>query len=62
MLSSFGMSDTLSQYLSLDADAVIQQFYPGELGGLALAEIIFGDANPSGTPNYFANSHASTNV
>ena len=31
-----------------DADAVIQQFYPGELGGLALAEIIFGDANPSG--------------
>jgi beta-glucosidase len=32
----------------VDADAVIQQFYPGELGGLALAEIIFGDANPSG--------------
>ncbi|OCH93251.1 glycoside hydrolase [Obba rivulosa] len=30
------------------ADAVIQQFYPGELGGLALAEIVFGDANPSG--------------
>lgn len=33
-----------------DADAVVQQFYPGELGGLALAEIIFGDANPSGSP------------
>lgn len=32
-----------------DADAVIQQFYPGELGGLALAEVIFGDVNPSGT-------------
>ena len=32
-----------------DADAVIQQFYPGELGGLALAEIVFGTANPSGT-------------
>ncbi|KAF9461447.1 glycoside hydrolase superfamily [Collybia nuda] len=31
-----------------DADAVIQQFYPGELGGLALAEIIFGAVNPSG--------------
>lgn len=31
-----------------DADAVIQQFYPGELGGLALAEIVFGDVNPSG--------------
>ncbi|KZT13283.1 glycoside hydrolase family 3 protein [Laetiporus sulphureus 93-53] len=31
-----------------NADAVVQQFYPGELGGLAIAEIIFGDANPSG--------------
>ncbi|KAI0915479.1 hypothetical protein AcV5_003688 [Taiwanofungus camphoratus] len=30
------------------ADAVVQQFYPGELGGLALAEIVFGDINPSG--------------
>ncbi|KAF5364585.1 hypothetical protein D9758_005612 [Tetrapyrgos nigripes] len=30
------------------ADAVIQQFYPGELGGLALAEIVFGAENPSG--------------
>ncbi|KAF8644321.1 hypothetical protein AX16_008529 [Volvariella volvacea WC 439] len=30
------------------ADAVIQQFYPGELGGLALAEIVFGAINPSG--------------
>ncbi|RDB30408.1 Periplasmic beta-glucosidase [Hypsizygus marmoreus] len=30
------------------ADAVIQQFYPGELGGLALAEVIFGAVNPSG--------------
>ncbi|EED84431.1 hypothetical protein POSPLDRAFT_46915 [Postia placenta Mad-698-R] len=31
-----------------NADAVVQQFYYGELGGLAIAEIIFGDANPSG--------------
>ncbi|KAJ8094890.1 hypothetical protein PM082_010105 [Marasmius tenuissimus] len=30
------------------ADAVIQQFYPGELGGLALAEVVFGAFNPSG--------------
>ncbi|KAF8996334.1 glycoside hydrolase [Cyathus striatus] len=30
------------------ADAVIQQFYPGELGGTALAEVVFGEVNPSG--------------
>jgi len=36
--------------ITTDADAVIQQFYPGELGGAALAEIVFGAANPSGTP------------
>lgn len=32
----------------VDVDAVLQQFYPGELGGLAIAEIVFGAANPSG--------------
>ncbi|KAG5651217.1 hypothetical protein H0H81_009446 [Sphagnurus paluster] len=31
-----------------NADAIIQQFYPGELGGLALAEVVFGAVNPSG--------------
>ncbi|KAG8932639.1 hypothetical protein FRC03_011255 [Tulasnella sp. 419] len=30
------------------ASAIVQQFYPGEMGGLALAEVIFGDVNPSG--------------
>ncbi|KAG9219631.1 hypothetical protein CCMSSC00406_0006047 [Pleurotus cornucopiae] len=35
-------------WIQAHADAVIQQFYPGEKGGLALAEIIFGDVNPSG--------------
>ena len=35
-----------------DADAIISQFYPGELGGLALAEVIFGDVNPSGMSHY----------
>lgn len=41
----------LSRYvlkLRVDADAILQQFYPGEYGGLALAEIIYGDVNPSG--------------
>ena len=27
---------------------MLQQIYPGELGGLALAEIIFGEHSPSG--------------
>ena len=30
------------------AEAVVQQFYPGELGGLAIAEVLFGAVNPSG--------------
>ncbi|TFK34360.1 glycoside hydrolase superfamily [Crucibulum laeve] len=35
-------------WIQAHADAVIQQFYPGELGGLALAEVVFGAVNPSG--------------
>lgn len=31
-----------------NADAIISQFYGGELQGRALAEVIFGDFNPSG--------------
>ncbi|KAF9447325.1 glycoside hydrolase family 3 protein [Macrolepiota fuliginosa MF-IS2] len=31
-----------------NADAIVHQFYPGEYGGRALAEVIFGDVNPSG--------------
>jgi beta-glucosidase len=31
-----------------DADAVVQQFYPGELGGLAISELLFGAFSPSG--------------
>ncbi|KAI9457377.1 hypothetical protein HD554DRAFT_1781182 [Boletus coccyginus] len=37
----------LSDLSLVDVDAVIQQFYPGELGGLAIAEVIFGTVNPS---------------
>ncbi|KAF7331406.1 Glycoside hydrolase family 3 protein [Mycena kentingensis (nom. inval.)] len=35
-------------WIQANADAVIQQFYPGELGGTALAEVLFGAVNPSG--------------
>ncbi|KAA1478030.1 glycoside hydrolase family 3 protein [Dentipellis sp. KUC8613] len=50
-------------WIQANADAVIQQFYPGELGGLALAEIVFGAANPSGMlPVSFPHSVGTTPV
>ncbi len=39
------------------ADALIYAWYPGEAGGYALADVIFGNANPSGrTPMTFVES------
>ncbi|KAK1145728.1 hypothetical protein N8T08_003966 [Aspergillus melleus] len=35
-------------WLSTNTSALIQQFYPSEEGGNALADILFGDYNPSG--------------
>ncbi|KAG5633968.1 hypothetical protein H0H81_004130, partial [Sphagnurus paluster] len=50
-------------WIQANADAVIQQFYPGEQGGLALAEVIFGAVNPSGKlPVSFPRSVGTTPV
>jgi beta-glucosidase len=35
-------------WISKNASALVQQFYPSEEGGNALADILFGNANPSG--------------
>jgi len=35
-------------WISAEASALVQQFYPSEQGGNALADVLFGDVNPSG--------------
>ncbi|KAK3321560.1 glycoside hydrolase superfamily [Apodospora peruviana] len=35
-------------WISDEAAALVQQFYPSEQGGAALASVLFGDVNPSG--------------
>jgi beta-glucosidase len=35
-------------WISENAHALIQQFYPGEQGGAGLADVLYGDVNPSG--------------
>lgn len=35
-------------WISSSASALVQQFYPSEEGGNALADVLFGDINPSG--------------
>ena len=42
-----GTPITMSQWID-DVPAVIDAFYPGQEGGNALADILFGDVNPSG--------------
>ncbi|MDH4196591.1 MAG: glycoside hydrolase family 3 C-terminal domain-containing protein, partial [Candidatus Aminicenantes bacterium] len=42
-----GSAVEMSEWIS-DADAVLLAWYPGEEGGGAVADILYGDANPSG--------------
>ncbi|MFO7722355.1 MAG: glycoside hydrolase family 3 C-terminal domain-containing protein [Bacteroidales bacterium] len=42
-----GSAVTMQQWID-DADAILAVWYPGEEGGNALAELLFGDFNPSG--------------
>jgi len=35
-------------WISSSASALVQQFYPSEEGGNSLADVLFGDVNPSG--------------
>ena len=42
-----GSAITMSRWID-DVDAVVMAWYPGELGGNAAADVLFGDVNPSG--------------
>ncbi len=42
-----GSAITMRAWLDL-VDAVLLAWYPGEAGGLAVADVLFGDANPAG--------------
>jgi len=42
-----GSAVTMSPWLD-QVDAVIDAWYPGEAGGPAIADVLFGDANPAG--------------
>jgi beta-glucosidase len=42
-----GSAITMSAWLD-KADAVVEAWYPGEQGGLAVADVLFGVANPAG--------------
>jgi beta-glucosidase len=42
-----GSAVTMSSWLD-DVDAVMQVWYPGEAGGLAVPDVLFGDVSPAG--------------
>jgi beta-glucosidase len=43
-----GGSPVSCPWLAENADAVLQVFYPGQAGGTAVAEVLFGAVNPAG--------------
>ena len=42
-----GSAITMSRWIG-DVDAIVMAWYPGEVGGNAVADVLFGDVNPSG--------------
>lgn len=62
LINSGGLDASLTY---ANADAVLESFYPGELGGDAIASVIMGDVSPSGrmpTTVYPASFTAARNI
>lgn len=41
-----------SPYIKANVDSIVEAFYPGELGGTAVVDVLFGDYNPAGRLPY----------
>jgi hypothetical protein len=45
------------EWIKDQVDGIVDAFYPGENGGQAIADVLFGDYNPGGTERHNPQLH-----